>query len=216
MSLLHKMDRIVFIRHNFISFFLQSLLYKRRLKRSSSPVPPPRSIKENTVRFYGKKTNFQTFIETGTFLGDMILAVKNKFEKIYSIELSNKLHSRAKEYFKKNKHITCLQGDSGIELQKLLGKINNPCLFWLDAHYSGGITAKGTLDTPIVKELEYIFNHPCEGHLILIDDARFFVGKDGYPEISELESYVKKQKIDYTFFVKNDIIHIVPPAASES
>jgi hypothetical protein len=84
-------------------------------------------------------------------------------------------------------------------------------LFWLDAHYypnSGGTTAKGELETPIIKELHCILNHPVEGHVILIDDAREFPGRNNYPTIAQLQDLIVKRHPNRAFEVKDDIIRI--------
>jgi hypothetical protein len=47
------------------------------------------------------------------------------------------------------KQITVLQGDSGNVITRVMQEVFQPVLFWLDAHYSGGITARGELDSPI-------------------------------------------------------------------
>ena len=90
-------------------------------------------------------------------------------------------------------------------------RINKPTLFWLDAHYSGGETAQGPEDSPIMKELDFILNHRSD-HCILIDDARCFNGKAGYPRIGELKKMLAKRnkKDGGSLFleVKNDIIRI--------
>jgi hypothetical protein len=44
-------------------------------------------------------------------------------------------------------------------------------MFWLDRHYSGGFTAKGEKDCPIIEELDAISNGSHLKHSILIDDA---------------------------------------------
>ena len=172
------------------------------------PVPPPHHIKQMTVKEYANKYGPNIFIETGTFQGDMVYAVRSVFDRIYSIELDDKLYERAKKKFSKYNHISILHGDSADVLPEILDHIKEPCLFWLDAHYSAGITAKGELVTPILQELDYIFDHPVKDHVILIDDARDFEGKNDYPTIQELRSLVLSQKLDYSFEVKNDIIRI--------
>ena len=45
-------------------------------------------------------------------------------------------------------------------------------------------------------------------HVLLIDDARCFTGKDGYPTLDELKSYLNKQSVSYTFAVENDIVRV--------
>jgi len=57
--------------------------------KNLNSVPVPHNIKVETIKYYANKFQVKEFIETGTFLGKMILAVKDTFENITSIELSN-------------------------------------------------------------------------------------------------------------------------------
>ena len=95
-------------------------------------------------------------------------------------------------------------------LPKILSNLRDRCIFWLDAHYSGGVTAKGDLDTPIIKEIEIILEHPIRDHIILIDDAQYFVGRNDYPKLEELEKYVLGKRPDLAFNVDGGIIRITP------
>ncbi|MGD8787327.1 MAG: hypothetical protein PVJ60_07880, partial [Phycisphaerales bacterium] len=100
-------------------------------------------------------------------------------------------------------------GQSGEILPQVMQKIDKPCLFWLDAHYSGGSTAKGDLETPIMQEIQCIFNHPCAAkHILLIDDACCFVGKNDYPTIEALKKFILKVCPGWVFRVKEDIIRV--------
>jgi len=113
-----------------------------------------------------------------------------------------------KEDLLAKKNITIIHGDSGEVLGEVLAHINQPCLFWLDGHYSGGITVKGELETPIRRELSHIFRHSIAGcHVIIIDDARGFTGEYDYPTIEELRDISRLAGFD-SFEVKNDIIRI--------
>ena len=174
--------------------------------KAGKPVPTPHCVKEKAVKKYAQRYNLQTFIETGTYLGDMVNAVKNSFNNTYSIELQQALHAKAAKRFSRHNHIQIIHGDSSIELNKLLKNIDEPCLFWLDGHYSSGETAKGKKETPILEELIHIFNHKNKEHVILIDDAREFVGKNDYPTLGELKAFVMDKRPDYSFEVTDDII----------
>lgn len=172
------------------------------------PIPAPHIIKQKAIKEYAKKYSIDTFVETGTYLGEMVDATKNTFKQIISIELSQDLYVRAKKRFRKYKNITIICGDSGELMPLILTNIAQPCLFWLDGHYSEGVTAKGLLDTPIRQELQHILQHNIKGHVILIDDARCFVGQNDYPAIEELRELVLKINPDLEFEVKDDIIRI--------
>lgn len=182
--------------------------YWRWLK-NGMPVPPPHGIKQGVVKKYARTYNCQLFFETGTYLGDMIQVVKDDFKHIYSVELSEQLYRQAQLRFKNNNNITLLQGDSGKVIREVLKQIRESCLFWLDAHYSGGITATGNKNSPIIEEINTILKHSIKNHVILIDDARMFVGKDGYPELSEVKETVAMLRPELNITVEKDIIRIV-------
>lgn len=177
-------------------------------KKNGKIPPVPHLAKQAAVREYAKKFSAKTLIETGTYLGEMVDATKDLFEKIFSIELDGKLYMRAEKKFSKYKHIRIIKGDSGKMLEAILPETVQPCLFWLDGHYSGGITAMGDSATPIMLELKHIFGYPSDRHVILIDDARLFVGRDGYPAMEDVQKYVAKTKPGWLFEVKDDIIRI--------
>jgi len=181
--------------------------------QAGKPVPPPEFVKRVTLGEYAAAFGLKTFIETGTFMGGSLYALKRRFNDLYSIELSPELAAQAIKRFRKAPHIHILQGDSAAVLPQLLSEISTPCLFWLDGHFSGGITARADMDTPIVKELLTVFGHPCKTHVILIDDARLFDGTHDYPTIDGLRDLVAKERPDYEFSLVNDIIRIHLPKA---
>jgi len=185
-------------------------------KRSGRPAPPPHGIKQEAIRQYAEQFGLKILVETGTYLGDMVEAMKGVFSQIYSIELSHELYEKAKKRFEGQESIHLIQGDSGMELENLMGRINQPALFWLDGHYSAGITAKGEKDTPIYEELAHIFSTQQSGHVILIDDARCF-GKDpAYPHLDELRDFIHSKRPDALIEVKDDSIRITPQKETTS
>lgn len=195
-------------------FLRQTLfsIYQRRLYREwgkrGKPVPPPHLVKQMTLKEYAKKFNLHIFVETGTYRGDMVNAVKDVFDEIFSIELGPELCQKARKRFADAKHVTILLGDSGEALKDVLTQITKPCLFWLDGHYSAGITARGNKETPVEQELAHIFNHPmAHDHVILIDDAQYFTGQGDYPGIQPLKELAKSAGFD-GFEVKDDMIRI--------
>ncbi len=166
--------------------------WKARLDwyRAGRPVPPPHSIKELTIQKYARRYGTRVFIESGTFMGDMVAAMLPRFDRLFSIELSAELAAKAQARFANEAKVSIVQGDSGVVLFEVLKEVDVPALFWLDGHYSAGITAKADLNTPIHNELKAILEHPIKNHVILIDDARLFVGKDDYPTLDELKKFI--------------------------
>jgi hypothetical protein len=182
--------------------------YRRSLWRLSNFIPPPNSYKQDTVKQYGERFHLNTFIETGTFLGDMVNAVRRDFDNIASIELDDTFYHRAALRFANWNYIKIYHGDSAEVLPKILRSVTQPCLFWLDAHYSEGRTARGLKETPIVEELRAIFAHPVKRHVILVDDARCYRGIGDWPTLEALRTLVRTERPNGIFYVQHDIIRI--------
>jgi hypothetical protein len=178
-------------------------------EKNGKPSPPPHIVKQMAIEEYQKKFNAKILVETGTYLGDMVEAQRNRFEKIYSVELSKKLFQRAAKKFKLYPHINILNGDSGIVLNKIVPGIEVPALFWLDGHYSEGITAKGVKECPVEEELQAIVKSDLP-HIILIDDARLFNGTHDYPTLDEIKQLYNKSGRNYSITIKDDIIRLTP------
>ncbi|KKQ91820.1 MAG: hypothetical protein UT17_C0004G0168 [Candidatus Woesebacteria bacterium GW2011_GWB1_39_10] len=176
----------------------------------NNPVPVPHKIKVRIISGYAQKFHTQILIETGTYLGQTVDDLKNEFNKIYSIELDKTLYRNARKMFSKNRNIKIIQGDSTTILPNLIREAKKPTLFWLDAHYSGGITAKGKKETPILNELKSISKSKIKNHVILIDDARNFTGLCDYPTIKEIKLFVSRYFPHYKIEIKDDIIRIYP------
>ena len=174
------------------------------------PIPPPHRVKQDTLRFYAESYGLRIFVETGTYLGDMVEALNGIFRRIYTFEINSELSANARRRFKWYSHVRVIEGDSGKELERLMPDIDEPCLFWLDGHYSGGITGRGEKDTPIYEELSHIFAASDLGHVIVIDDARCFGTEPTYPAIEALEQFVKRHRPNAEIVIENDSIRILP------
>jgi hypothetical protein len=180
----------------------------RRWLGKGKPTPVSHDVKQLTVKTFAQKYGTRVFIETGTGLSDMVTAVRNDFDRIFSIELSEDLFRQAVKKFAGEKHITIVHGDSAQVMPEILRRVDVPCLFWLDGHYSAGITAKGEKETPIWKDLGHISKHPVKNHVILIDDASLFVGKNDYPDMESIQRFVNKGFPGHIFEVHDDIVRI--------
>lgn len=178
-------------------------------QKSGCPIPAPHIVKQITVQEYQKKYGYSVLVETGTYLGDMVEAQKTRFKKIISIELGVELFEKAQKRFINDKNVIILQGDSGNILPKILKELNEPAIFWLDGHYSEGVTAKGDKECPIFEELDAIFQNKNHYHILLIDDARCFIGTGDYPTIEKLTEYIKNKNEKFRVEVKHDIIRCV-------
>lgn len=173
------------------------------------PVPPPHLIKQRMILESNRRHKAQIMIETGTLFGDMVEAMKNHFKQIYSIEISPELAQRAQRRFANDGHVHIIQNDSALALKDLVPKLNQPALFWLDGHYSGGNTGKGDKNTPIMEELTTIFSSDL-AHTVLIDDARCFGTEKDYPDLNELGRFIKSMRPNSTITISNDCIQVLP------
>ena len=170
----------------------------------------PHIRKRRVIRELAHLHQLDVFVETGTYMGDMLAAMCPHFRTLHSIELSPGLHTRARKRFAGYPQCHLVQGDSGVALASIVSALQVPALFWLDAHFSGGVTARGGIDPPVGNELAAILAHPIRQHVVLIDDARLFDGRDGYPVIVELRDVITAEAPWYVFQVEHDIIRLLP------
>jgi hypothetical protein len=120
-----------------------------------------------------KKYLNEVFIETGSYMGDGIRqAITAGYNKIISIELSEKYFDYCKSIFKENPNVEIVKGDSYKVLPDIINNINTPITFWLDGHHSCADTALGDYWAPLIQELDVIKNHHIKTHTIMIDDMR--------------------------------------------
>lgn len=171
-----------------------------------APVPPPHVVKQRAVLRYQRAGGFRTFVETGTFTGEMLAAMRPHFDDLISIELSAPIHAAACRRFAGDPAITLLLGDSGEMLPRVLESLDHPALFWLDGHYMGEGTGRAQVDTPVTQELAALLRHRVRRHVVLIDDARLFNGTDGYPSLAELAARVTRERPGSAVRVEADII----------
>jgi hypothetical protein len=111
-------------------------------------------------------------VETGTYMGHGIEAARGQFDEIHSIELVEKFAKCAIETFSPHPEVTIHWGDSTEKLVELSRQLNEPVLFYLDAHYSGGKTAYGKPEDrgcPVLSELAVLAKRP-EKDVVIVDD----------------------------------------------
>jgi len=130
-------------------------------------------IARNVLKKYRKYGSI--FIETGTLSGQGVKnAIAVGFRKAHSIELSEYNYKCSVKNVGNHSRANLIFGNSAVELPKLLKTISEPCVIWLDAHFSGGSTAGKGQPAPLLSELESIAKHPIKTHAILIDDVRIY------------------------------------------
>ena len=145
------------------------------------------------------------FVETGTYRGETARLMSEVCDWIISIEIDQALYERAVELFLDNPRVTVMHGNSADLLPDILAEVTVPALFWLDGHFSGGITG-GPKDSPILDELRAVLRHPVKQHVIVIDDARLFRGRAGYPRIKDVWALLAGS--GYDMIIQSDLIRI--------
>jgi len=170
------------------------------------PSRSPHLLKQKVVREYGERFGLKTLVETGTYYGEMVAAMKRRFERIYSIEFVAELATRAQNKFAREPHIKIFCGDSQVVMPEVLGLLAGPALFWLDAGYYGWVGKQGDQQR-LSAELEMILSHPFP-HVILLDDARGLTGRDGVPSVDDVKLYVETKFPQRLVEVKYDIMRI--------
>jgi hypothetical protein len=178
------------------------------IKRGQQPAD--HSVKQAAIRQLAEQYGTRIFVETGTFRGDMVEAMKQRFDRLYSIELNEEFCHAAKSRFATTPHVEILFGDSGEKLKEIMPRLTGPSLFWLDGHFSGGDTAKGLEETPVMAELNHILDAPDLGHVIIVDDARLFGVDPAYPTISAMTEAVLRRRPNLEVSVADDAIRFVP------
>jgi hypothetical protein len=149
----------------------------------------------NTENFKKYKTDL--FIETGSYIGDGIQqALDAGYEKIISIELSDRYFKESTERFISEPKVTVVQGDSYKVLPGILDEVNTKSTFWLDGHHSCGDTALGDYWTPLMQEPDAIKNHPIKDHTIMIDDMRCWEEPNPVHEFFKDDIYKKLGEIN--------------------
>lgn len=186
----------------------------RRWLRAGQPAPPPAAIKARVLRAYAEALGLRTFVESGTYRGDMVEAMRGACDRIYSIELQRTLYEAAAKRFANVAGIHLVHGDSATELRAIVRTLDAPALFWLDAHYWEGVTPRFERVTPVIEELNQIFGERDRGHVILIDDARLFGVEAGFPSLQKIEDVVRKRRPELTMTIRHDAIHLVPRDAA--
>lgn len=101
-----------------------------------------------------------------------------------------------------------MTGDSAVVLPQIVEALDAPALFWLDGHFSDGVTALGDAVTPIEDELAVVLDQSQPAHVVLVDDARLFVGAGGYPTLDRIRALVSNCRPEFVFSVADDIIRI--------
>lgn len=178
-------------------------------KLRGEPVRSPHLLKQRTVREYAERFGLRVLVETGTYYGEMVAAMKKRFAEIYSVEYDHALAARAQKKFSSLPHVHIVEGDSQKAIPEIIGRLQQPALFWLDAGYYGWAGLQGDKQR-LTSELEAILRDQRYGHVILMDDARGLNGQNGAPTVEQLKQRIETDFPGRKVEVKHDILRITP------
>ena len=168
----------------------------------------PQIVKQKVFLKYGIKE--AVWVETGTYLGKTTKYLSGLFPHVYSVEPEPRLYAAACKRFQ-GKNVTLFNDVSENIFPALLPKLSGNVNFWLDGHYSAGITFKGEKDCPVEDELDAIEKNFAnfDKLTILIDDVRCFLPSDSsntdYPSIDYLVDWARRMsfhwRIEHDIFI---------------
>ena len=159
----------------------------------------------------GIKHGCKRFVETGTLMGYFLERIRASgvFDELHSVEVDKKLYEGCIHKFLDHKNVHVYRGSSRDMLMSMMPEEGGQtCLFWLDAHCSGGTTSQDDVGScPLRDELSQIAGMygPRSRHVICIDDMRDMPDERGwdYPCLSEITDILKKANPDYVVKVHN-------------
>ena len=169
--------------------------------------PSPSWIKRSVLLRIGAKN--ATWIETGTFMGDTAALLAPQSKAVYTIEPEQSLFEQAEARFRNDPHVNVIHGLSESVLPTLLPTLSGKVNFWLDGHYSGGITHQGPTDCPVRDELANIQKNLShfESVIVMIDDIRCFDPTiplyADYPDLDYLVDWARKNNLRW--HIEHDI-----------
>jgi hypothetical protein len=147
-----------------------------------------------------------TWIETGTYLGDTTRKLAKIARQVISIEPQLELSLFASTRLRRFKNVEIKNATSESCIAQVLEGVIGPACFWLDGHYSGDVTFRGSEISPISTELIAISKYLKKDDVVVfVDDFRLFVNSTatGYPPHSALVAWAIENNLSWT--VEQDI-----------
>ena len=154
----------------------------------SAPLPP--LLKRSFLRGIARDTSAKVFVETGTYLGDTTWWFRNDYEKLYTVEVDPFLYEQARRRFAGCANVEVFCGDSSSVLADIVPHVDRKALYWLDGHYSAGITGSGASHCPVIAELNAIYERAKAPFVIVVDDARCFGDDPAYPTVAAIQDRI--------------------------
>lgn len=136
------------------------------------------------LREYAERFGLRTGVETGIYVGHgSMMEMQDVLDTIILLDFD---HLNCAAAMQACPRATVVCGDSRWTLPTVLTRLDEPALFWLDAHLieiDGPLT--GDYPCPLLDELDAIARLARAGSVILVDDLRQ-MGENGWPTIERL------------------------------
>ena len=170
---------------------------------------------QDLILHFKQQSQINAFVETGTHLGNTAAWAGGHFSRTITMERSAALVDAIKSRFAGQSNVECIFGDCREELERVVPTLLTPAIFWLDAHWSGGVTYGEKDECPLLDEIAVIGRSKVP-HLIFIDDARLFLEPPpaphdaaSWPAINEI-CQVLAANGDWYVCIVDDVIVRVP------
>ncbi|MBI3513896.1 MAG: hypothetical protein HY060_07530 [Proteobacteria bacterium] len=171
------------------------------------------------MAFLQRTFNIACFFETGTLLGQTTAWAAERFAHVITVERAPEFFAVAKARFDGDPRVQTLFGDSREHMKLRAGGLPTT-LFWLDAHWSGDVTAGEDDECPLLGEIAVIAGE-LDRHFVLIDDARLFLAPpppphkaNHWPSLCETLDALRTRHQPYVV-VHDDVLVAVPERARD-
>lgn len=158
-----------------------------------------------------------TFVEGGTYQGGTSRWASERFARVITMENSMEMHTIASQNLQGIGNVSLLLGDSRQHLPNIAASEDN-VLYWLDAHWSGGVTYGEGDECPLLEELAFIFKAD-QNCAILVDDARLFLAPPPLPhqrnEWPTLIDICNALPTGWDCICHDDVLSVIPPSMVE-
>ena len=139
-------------------------------------------------------------------MGETIFEMEKYFKELHTIEIKEKLYNKTKSKYNGDK-IHFYLGDSSKMLKNVVSNLKEKTIFFLDGHWSVGITGRGEKDCPLLEELSIINQYFDKEAIIIIDDYREFGRKWTTDEGRRLAP--ENPTCDWSSITKNNVLSIM-------
>jgi hypothetical protein len=132
------------------------------------------------LKNYLKENENYSLLETGTFMGETIqkLLHNDFFKEYHSIEIDINRFNKCADIFRKYTNVHLYLGDSSTKIDEII--LSNPdkrFICWLDAHHMGDSSKRGSIDCPLIRELDQL-KQLTKNPVIFIDDMFYMLNRD--------------------------------------